>query len=175
MVCSSRNSATNARPQPAPSWTSWMPSRTATRNQKRPHRVRPHAGSRRRADTDPREAECVGHHAARTNGGIPNSASRMRSGKSPQHQLAQEPHCGLARSLPRTLQYKSSLTTSTELYVLCAKLVRSSMPVDRSRLILALRRMDALGVGRFLLGRRGKATRFEWHEKSLTVRKLATD
>ena len=48
-------------------------------------------------------------------------------------------------------------------------------PLEKPALIRALRRLDALGVGRFLLGRRGQPTRFEWHEKSLTVRSLATD
>jgi hypothetical protein len=69
-------------------------------------------------------------------------------------------------------QYNQNVT---ELDALRDKLERSGTPIDKSDLVRALRRMDALGVGRFLVGRRGQATRFEWHEKSLTVRKLATD
>ncbi len=69
-------------------------------------------------------------------------------------------------------QYNQNVT---ELDALRDKLERSGTPVDKPELIRALRRIDALGIGRFLVGRRGQATRFEWHEKSLTVRKLATD
>src|ERR1035441_6542730 len=64
---------------------------------------------------------------------------------------------------------------TTELDTLRNKLEHSGTPVEKPALIHALRRLDALGVGRFLLGRRGQPTRFEWHEKSLTVRSLATD
>jgi serine/threonine protein kinase len=64
---------------------------------------------------------------------------------------------------------------TTELDTLRNKLEHSGTPVEEPGLIRALRRLDALGVGRFLLGRRGQPTRFEWHEKSLTVRSLATD
>ena len=64
---------------------------------------------------------------------------------------------------------------TTELDTLRNKLEHSGTPVEKPGLIRALRRLDALGVGRFLLGRRGQPTRFEWHEKSLTVRSLATD
>jgi hypothetical protein len=69
-------------------------------------------------------------------------------------------------------QYNQNVT---ELDALRDKLERNGTPVEKPHLIRALRRMDALGVGRFLVGRRGQATRFEWHEKSLTVRNLATD
>jgi 5-methylcytosine-specific restriction endonuclease McrA len=69
-------------------------------------------------------------------------------------------------------QYSQNVT---ELDALRDKLERNGMPFEKPHLIRALRRLDALGVGRFLVGRRGQATRFEWHEKSLTVRKLATD
>jgi len=69
-------------------------------------------------------------------------------------------------------QYNQNVT---ELDALRDKLERNGTPVEKPHLIRALRRMDALGVGRFLVGRRGQATRFEWHEKSLTVHKLAAD
>jgi hypothetical protein len=69
-------------------------------------------------------------------------------------------------------QYNQNVT---ELDALRSKLERNGTPIEKSDLIRALRRMDALGVGRFLVGRRGQPTRFEWHEKSLTMHKLATD
>jgi hypothetical protein len=69
-------------------------------------------------------------------------------------------------------QYNQNVT---ELDGLRDKLERNGTPVEKPHLIRALRRMDALGVGRFLVGRRGQATRFEWHEKSLNVRELAKD
>ena len=69
-------------------------------------------------------------------------------------------------------QYNQNVT---ELDTLRNKLEHAGTPVEKPALIRALRRLDALGVGRFLLGRRGQATRFEWHEKSLAVRSLATD
>ncbi|HWB82946.1 MAG TPA: hypothetical protein VG675_02315 [Bryobacteraceae bacterium] len=65
--------------------------------------------------------------------------------------------------------------SSIEVNALHDKLARSSTPVGKQDLIRALRLMGTVGVGRFLVGRRGQATRFEWYEKSLTVRKLATD
>ena len=68
-------------------------------------------------------------------------------------------------------QYNQNVT---EIDALRDRLERDGTPLYKSDLIRALRRMDALGVGRFLVGRRGQATRFEWHEKSLTARKLAT-
>jgi hypothetical protein len=69
-------------------------------------------------------------------------------------------------------QYNQNIT---ELDTLRNKLEHAGTPVEKPGLIRALRRLDALGVGRFLLGGRGQATRFEWPEKSLTVRSLATD
>jgi hypothetical protein len=63
----------------------------------------------------------------------------------------------------------------TELDAFCDKLDRTGTPMDKQGVIRGFRRLDALGVGRFLVGRRGQPTRFEWHEKSLTVRKIATD
>jgi hypothetical protein len=69
-------------------------------------------------------------------------------------------------------QYNQNIT---ELDTLRNKLEHTGTPVEKATLVRALRRLDALGVGRFLLGRRGQPTRFEWHEKSLTVRSLATD
>jgi hypothetical protein len=64
---------------------------------------------------------------------------------------------------------------TVELDALRNKLEHSGPPVEKPALIRTMRRLDALGVGRFLLGRRGQPTRFDWHEKSLTVRSLATD
>lgn len=68
-------------------------------------------------------------------------------------------------------QYNQNVT---ELEVLLGKLQRNGAELEKHDLIRAFRRMDALGVGRFLVGRRGQPTRFEWHEKSLSVRQLAS-
>jgi hypothetical protein len=61
----------------------------------------------------------------------------------------------------------------TELEALLGILARAGTPSEKPALINAFRRLDALGVGRFVTGRRGHATRFEWREKSLTLRDLA--
>jgi hypothetical protein len=61
----------------------------------------------------------------------------------------------------------------TEIEALLDTLARASTPSEKVALIRAFRRLDALGVGRFVTGRRGHPTRFEWREKSLTVRDLA--
>lgn len=61
----------------------------------------------------------------------------------------------------------------TEIEVLLDALARAGTPSEKPALIHAFRRLDALGVGRFLAGRRGHPTRFEWREKSLTARSLA--
>jgi hypothetical protein len=50
---------------------------------------------------------------------------------------------------------------------------REGAVLSRSAIIRAFRRLDILGVGRFIPGRKGHATRFEWYEKSLSVRGLA--
>jgi hypothetical protein len=55
-----------------------------------------------------------------------------------------------------------------------ALLERSGATLSRSAIIRAFRRLDVLGLGRFIPGRKGYATRFEWHEKSLSIRGLAT-
>ena len=47
-------------------------------------------------------------------------------------------------------------------------------PLARHLIIDALRRLDVVGVGRFLPGRKGYPTRFEWNVKSLQTRALAT-
>jgi len=62
----------------------------------------------------------------------------------------------------------------TEIDALLDALGRAGTPSEKSSLIRAFRRLDALGIGRFLAGRRGHATRFEWSGKSLSVRNLAT-
>jgi hypothetical protein len=62
---------------------------------------------------------------------------------------------------------------TTEIEALLDALARAGTPSEKPALIHAFRRLDALGIGRFVAGRRGHATRFEWREKSLTVRDLA--
>lgn len=52
-------------------------------------------------------------------------------------------------------------------------LEREGSTLSRSAIIRAFRRLDILGIGRFIPGRKGHATRFEWYEKSLSVRSLA--
>lgn len=62
---------------------------------------------------------------------------------------------------------------TTEIEALLDTLARAGTSSEKVALIRAFRRLDALGVGRFVTGRRGHPTRFEWREKSLTVRDLA--
>jgi hypothetical protein len=62
---------------------------------------------------------------------------------------------------------------TTEIDSLLDALDRAGTSSEKSALIRAFRRLDALGIGRFVAGRRGYATRFEWREKSLAVRALA--
>lgn len=50
---------------------------------------------------------------------------------------------------------------------------RAATPLGRHAIIEAFRRLDVLGIGSFITGRRGHPTRFEWREKSLSVRELA--
>jgi len=54
-------------------------------------------------------------------------------------------------------------------------LERGGATLSRSAIIRAFRRLDVLGLGRFIPGRKGHATRFEWYEKSLSIRDLARD
>jgi hypothetical protein len=49
----------------------------------------------------------------------------------------------------------------------------SGTPSARHLIIASLRRLDSLGVGRFVPGRKGYPTRFEWDVKSLYTRELA--
>jgi hypothetical protein len=63
--------------------------------------------------------------------------------------------------------------TVTELEAFIKILGRAGTALEKPALIHAFRRLDALGIGRFVTGRRGHATRFEWREKSLAVRDLA--
>jgi hypothetical protein len=58
----------------------------------------------------------------------------------------------------------------TEIETLVDVLNRAGTPSSRSVVIRVFRSLDALGVGRFIPGRKGHATRFEWHEKSLSLR-----
>ncbi len=53
-------------------------------------------------------------------------------------------------------------------------LAASGTPLARHIIIDALRRLDAVSVGRFIPGRHGYPTRFEWTVKSLQTRTLAT-
>jgi hypothetical protein len=57
---------------------------------------------------------------------------------------------------------------------LVSALQRSKTPLSRSLVIKVLRSLDALGLGRFVAGRKGYATRFEWHEQSLSIREMAS-
>ena len=57
---------------------------------------------------------------------------------------------------------------------LVSALQRSKTPLSRPVVIRALRSLDALGLGRFVAGRKGYATRFEWHEQSLSIREMAS-
>jgi len=61
----------------------------------------------------------------------------------------------------------------TQLERLKDLLEREGSALSRSAIIRALRSLDMLGIGRFIPGRKGHATRFEWHEKSRSVRGLA--
>jgi len=64
--------------------------------------------------------------------------------------------------------------TVTKIDTFVGVLERAGTPAPKSTIVRAFRRLDALGVGRFIVGKRGHATRFEWQEKSLSVRGLAT-
>jgi len=57
---------------------------------------------------------------------------------------------------------------------LVSSLRRSKTPLPRSAVIRVLRSLDALGLGRFIAGRKGYPTRFEWHERSLSIRDMAS-
>jgi hypothetical protein len=61
----------------------------------------------------------------------------------------------------------------TQVDRLTTLLERDSATLSRSAIIRAFRRLDILGVGRFIPGRKGHPTRFEWYAKSLSVRGLA--
>jgi len=50
---------------------------------------------------------------------------------------------------------------------------RNGSTLSRSAVIRAFRRLDVLGIGRFVPGRKGHATRFEWYTKSRSIRSLA--
>jgi len=47
---------------------------------------------------------------------------------------------------------------------------RTGTPLKRLDVVRVFRSLDALGVGRFITGRKGYITRFEWHQKSLLLR-----
>jgi hypothetical protein len=57
---------------------------------------------------------------------------------------------------------------------LVSALHRSKTPLSRPVVIRVLRSLDALGLGRFIAGRKGYPTRFEWHERSLSIRVMAS-
>ncbi len=63
----------------------------------------------------------------------------------------------------------------TEVDPLVDVLDRAGTPSLRGAVIRAFRCLDSFGVGRFISGRKGHATRFEWYQKSLSVRERATD
>jgi hypothetical protein len=50
----------------------------------------------------------------------------------------------------------------------------AATPLAHHIIIDALKRLDALGIGRFIPGRKGHPTRFQWKVKSLETRALAT-
>jgi hypothetical protein len=61
----------------------------------------------------------------------------------------------------------------TQVHRLETLLERDGSTLSRSAIIRAFRRLDILGIGRFIPGRKGHPTRFEWYVKSLSVRSLA--
>lgn len=63
----------------------------------------------------------------------------------------------------------------TEIDSLVDTLRRTGTPLSRSAILHSFRSLDALMIGRFIPGRKGRATRFEWYEKSLSVRSLAVE
>jgi hypothetical protein len=62
----------------------------------------------------------------------------------------------------------------TAVDTLLGALHRAKTPLPRHALVRVFRSLDALGIGRFIPGRKGNVTRFQWYEKSLRVRALAT-
>ncbi len=63
---------------------------------------------------------------------------------------------------------------STKIDALKQELRHCGTPLRRQQIISIMRRFDDLGVGRFIPGRKGHPTRFEWSAYSLHVRSYAT-
>ena len=62
----------------------------------------------------------------------------------------------------------------TAVDTLIGSLNRAKTPLPRHTVVRVFRSLDALGIGRFIPGRKGHATRFQWYEKSLRMRELAS-
>ena len=58
----------------------------------------------------------------------------------------------------------------TPVDTLVPALQRAKTPLSRLAVIRVLRSLDALGLGRFIPGRKGRQTRFEWRVETLFVR-----
>lgn len=61
----------------------------------------------------------------------------------------------------------------TAVDTLVGALNRAKTPLSRPAVVRVFRSLDALGIGRFIPGRKGHVSRFQWYEKSLSVRGLA--
>jgi hypothetical protein len=61
----------------------------------------------------------------------------------------------------------------TAVDTLVGALNRAKTPLPRHIVVRVFRSLDALGIGRFIPGRKGNVTRFQWYEKSLRVGALA--
>lgn len=62
----------------------------------------------------------------------------------------------------------------TPVDTLVGVLHRAKTPLARHAIVRVFRSLDALGIGRFIPGRKGNVTRFQWYEKSLRVSALAS-
>lgn len=69
---------------------------------------------------------------------------------------------------------RSKNQTVTKLDRLLVNLSDHNQHVSRTDAINVLRKLDELGCGRFLTGRKGHPTRFEWHYELVSVAKAAT-
>ncbi len=57
---------------------------------------------------------------------------------------------------------------------LVGALHRAKTPLSRHAVVRVFRSLDALGIGRFIPGRKGYASRFQWSERSRSVRGMAS-